>query len=223
MELRTKKKVNYRTLDRGEPIKTVPEKTWSTSKLWQLETLDSRLNDQGQEELFVHYIGWPKSFDEWRLASDITDSKEHEHSDAYQLLLSNLKVQVKENLTLSRIQDTEVTIKVPVQRETFGLLTKNIGALPFQTSGSRIVYRLDRDQLGKALGNNWWHRIGNEAGDFAYVNDDTLQLWLTERSCLVEYTPDLQKKSVHRGFFCTLRFVKQTANNNELYLLNQTA
>ena len=53
-----------------------------------------------------------------------------------------------------------------------------------------------------------------------YVNDDMLQVWLIERSCLVEYTPDLQRKSLYRGFVCSLQFVKQTGNKSELHLLS---
>ena len=219
MELRTKKKVNYKRLHSGCPISDPKPLSWPTSKLWRLKTLDTRVNKCGKEEFLVHYVGWPTSFNEWRLASEITDTSEHEESDAFQLLLSSLQIQVKESLNLSRVKSSEITVKVPVQKETFLLLLSKLEVHSLRTVGARETFRLDRSSLSGILGNDWWFRVCNEAGDFAYVDNSTLQLWLTERQCLQEFTRDLKKKLTYRGYVCSLRFVKQTSSSSELHFL----
>lgn len=221
MELRKRPKPDYRRLDRGEDVLpksglSVGDDKWPTSKLWRLEIIEERLVD-GVEQLRVHYSGWSNVWDEWRPKSEIIDTpSEHELSDAYLQFVSQIKIKVKERLNLSRLEDPEVSLQIPVQQETFEIFVANIGAQLHATKGVRKILRASLSSWSSVLGDNWWWRIGNEAGDFAYIKKDTLQLWITERQPLVEYTKDLKRRLVHRGYICVVRFVKRTGNSSDM-------
>lgn len=229
MELRKRPKPDYRLLDRGESVSQNScfvannKLSWSTSKLWQLEVIDERVNESGNEEVLVHYSGWANTWDEWRPKTDIIDKPaEHECSDAHTQFLCQVKIQVKESLNLSRLQNPEVTLQLPVQQETFDKFVEGLEAEVSATRGVRKILRAPLSAWSRVLGtDSWWWRVGNEAGDFAYVDPSTLQLWLTERQPLIEYTRDLKRKLVHRGYLCVIRFVKQTGSHGDMDILDK--
>ena len=160
-------------------------------------------------------VDGPSKWDEWRPKYDIVNTPiDHELSDAYLLLISQIKIQVKENLNLSRIQNSEVTLQIPVQRENFDAFVKDIKGELNETKGVRKIFRAPLSAWSNVLGEDWWWRVGNEAGDFTYVEEETLQLWITERQPFVEYTRDLKKRLVHRGYNCVVRYVKRTGNSD---------
>ena len=121
-------------------------------------------------------------------------------------------LQVQEQLTIARGSDSEVTIRIPVQREVFHDFCEKAGLVK---SGPR--FRIgDFHHFSHLLGIDWDLRVCNEAGDHAKVNLDTLSMWLQEWRPLVTYTRSLTKKLVHRGYNLVLRFVKDYGNRLDL-------
>ena len=55
-----------------------------------------------------------------------TETPDHESSDAYSCYLSTLKINIEDNLNLSRVQNTEINLKVPVQKETSEILLNDL-------------------------------------------------------------------------------------------------
>ena len=76
-QLRKKPRVDYKKLADGPaiPCDSTKSDRWSTKKLYKLVVKESRLED-GTLKLYVHYIGWPTRYDEWRVASEVLDIPE---------------------------------------------------------------------------------------------------------------------------------------------------
>ena len=228
MNLREKKNLDYFAIHNGPELKPHSTKStkikWSTSELFRLEVVDTRINLLGSEEVKVHYIGWDDQYDEWRPKSDVVDTpSESEQTNAFDLLKIDLKVKVKENLHLSRVRDSEITLHFPIQRETFETFIHAIGAIEDNSKAGRVLFRATHASVAELLGPDWWYRLVNAAGDFAYLEEDTIQIWLHERRCLEEFVlteqKTLEKRLLHRGYLLAFRFVKLTGNRHELYKL----
>ena len=141
-------------------------------------------------------------------------------SDAFQLLKEDLQVQVKENLNISRVRDTEVTITVRVQTETFMQFIQTVEGEAAEIRRGVQIYRANWKSIAKCLGDDWHFRIVNKAGDFAYVVEETIQFWMNERRSLEEYVrvgDTFVKRLIHRGHTLSFRFVKNRGNRHELH------
>ena len=70
----------------------------------------------------------------------------------------------------------------------------------------------------KCFGDDWHFRIVNEAGDFAYVVESTIQFWVNEQRCQEEYVRvgDTFEKLIHRGHIPSFRFIKNKDNRDEV-------
>lgn len=223
MELRSKKSVNYRLLHAGDtaPIRSHHKQSRSLSRLWSLEVTGTRISE-GREEVFVHYKGWPNTFDEWRQKTDIViKPAEHENSDAYALFVTSLRIQIKEHLNVFRVRDTQVTVEIPVQRETFSLFLKEAGASLWKERRSQQIYRGDISSLQRVLGKNFFYHVCNAAGDFASIDETSVTLWLKERPCLTEFNSKLEKRPLHRGYTANFRFVKRLYNRTDMSAIRE--
>jgi hypothetical protein len=131
------------------------------------------------------------------------------------LISVNLLVssQIQEQLTIARGSDSDVTIRIPVQREVFDDFSKKAGLV--EASGSRFRVR-DYSVFAQHLGEDWDLRVSNDAGDHARVNLNTLTVWLQEQCPLVTYTSKLKKKLIHRGYNLVVHFVKDYGNRLDL-------
>ena len=223
MDLRKKERRDYRLLHSGGTIPVSHAKVkedsvkWSTSQFYELEVIDERDSPAGPEVL-VHYVGWDDHYNEWKPRSEVVDIKHS--SDALELLKQDLLVQIKENLNTSRVRDTEITVSISVQTETFEHFVTVIEAEVAEERRGIKIYRPTVRGVTNFLGADWHYRIVNKAGDFAYVLEDTLQLWLRERRCLEEFIKvgdSFVKKPVHRGHLLSFRFVKNRGNKHELH------
>ena len=129
-------------------------------------------------------------------------------------------MQIKENLNTSSVRDTEITVSISVQTETFEHFVTVIEAEVAEERRGIKIYRPTVRGVTNFLGGDWHYRIVNKAGDFAYVLEDTLQLWLREQRCLEEFIKEgdsFVKKPVHRGHLLSFRFVKNRRNKYELH------
>ena len=130
-------------------------------------------------------------------------------------------LQVKENLQIARRYDSEITVKIPSQKEAIEHFLTDINAQESKSVGRRIIYRSNVRNVGTVLASqDWFFKIHNSAGDFAYILEDTLQFWKFERAPLREYTRDLQPKLTHRGYHLTVRFVKDFGSKADLHHLD---
>lgn len=209
--------LNYAKLHRGSPLQLnlrsrEIKKTWSPKTLFEVTVLDSRQTDN-LREVKVHYPGWSTNFDEWRKESEIVETPQealtNSGEDFFKFSLLN---SIKEKLSCARKKDSEVTITIPVPKESFySLVTRH--NLDCSSKTARNSYYFSNTQLAKTtFMKGWWYRIINKAGDFAHIDLDTFQMWLRERPCLEEYTKEGQLKLTHRGFKAVVRFVVLLGN-----------
>ena len=116
MDLRKKRKMNYRTFNNDLVFNKKAsqcKECWSTAKLYDIKILDCRTS-ASVKEFKTNYLGWDEKYmyNEWIPANEIFDrSINCDRSDALSLLKLELLVEIEENLVLSRIRDTEVLIK----------------------------------------------------------------------------------------------------------------
>ena len=149
MNLRQKEPVNYKELHNGEPLvnECMKKPTWSTSKLWAVEIIGERDTANGKE-VEVHYPGWSSSYNEWRQLEEIvTRSADCQESEAIGHLRHDLKVKVKENLHVQRGHDSEVTITIPVQYETFQEFLSTAKPVGTEKKGGRTFYRCSLNNI----------------------------------------------------------------------------
>lgn len=189
------------------------EQSWSTTKYFKLDILKQE-ERCGQSYVLVHYKGWPKKFNEWRLASDILE-KPLRVPDAEELFRTQLAIKIKEELNGHRKKDSLVEIKIQIQKGTFTPL-ESVGSKR-ETAGVTSKYRLDKlSALNNFLGEGWHYRILNIVGDFCFITPGSVHYWMFERKPLLEFLPDHTTKLIHRGYTFTMRFVKDNGTNLDL-------
>ena len=87
-----------------------------------------------------------------------------------------------------------------------------MGSKICKRSEVREIHRYPMSSWNNVLGDDWWWRIINSAGDFAYIDQTTLHMSLKERQPLLEYIPQTFKKNSLTGVnVCDICFVKLTA------------
>ena len=96
---------------------------------------------------------------------------------------------LKINLHVQRRNVSEITIKIPVQFDTFQQFLAQVKPITKEKKGTHTLYRTS---CGRRLSTyfddeNWWYRIVNEHGDHANVVEKTIQSWLHEHQCLSEF------------------------------------
>ncbi|KAJ8018809.1 hypothetical protein HOLleu_42999 [Holothuria leucospilota] len=183
MKLRTKRdRIDYCRLHNGPSVRTnflgpKPKEisTWSTKKLYELEILATR-NEGPEREVKVHYTGWSKKFDEWRLESEILETPPAAvggpTAEFFQFLFL---ATVKEKLNGFRKLDSEVSFAIPVPKQVFEEFVKGSN-LKAEKSKGRTIYRFEDSDSAKSFSEEWWYRIINDAGDFVFIELDTFQI-----------------------------------------------
>ncbi|XP_072048249.1 uncharacterized protein [Amphiura filiformis] len=150
MKLRHKETVNYRQLNSGPKLQVSGRKAgserWPSSKLWRCHIVDER-----EDEVKVTWEGWPTSYDQWIPKVDAVDvSDATESTDAYGHLKYQIYVQIQEHLNIARFSDSEVTIRIPVQKETYERFINDCG-LKENTGICRVD---ESDRFEQVLGRN---------------------------------------------------------------------
>ena len=191
--------------------KKIPRR-WSTDTLFDVQILDQRVTLQKTESL-VHYIGWPHSFDEWREIGEIVERDTTATQDNTSLFFrTTLITSIQEKLNLARKRDSQVTIKIPIQEETFTAI-RHIGK-KINCSSKRVKYQPKNFENFLEFG--WWYRISNSNGDFAYVKKATLTYYIYKRRVLKTFSKELKPTCLQRGFMFVLTFVKGTGNKTDM-------
>ncbi|KAJ8017411.1 hypothetical protein HOLleu_45207 [Holothuria leucospilota] len=219
--------VNYVKLHCGEPLKNLAQSSsgdktshsWSTKKLYTVEVLSTR-QVNSRREVKVHYAGWSKRYDEWRLEEDIVQTPssaiDGNSADFFQFYLLT---SIKEKLTCCRKKDSEISFSIPVPKKVFPDFVERINLRGSSHKG-RTIYRFESVASAKeSFGNGWWYRIVNEAGDFCSIELETFQVWFNERPCLEEFDCEGNLILSHRGFQAVVRFVTFKGNKHDLSML----
>ena len=209
-------RVDYKKLSEGpafskEKIKT---STWSTSKLYRLNILETKV-EAGVTFCLVHYIGWDKKFDEWKQLSEIIDVPEEflkSSEQAISLFYKQLAITIKEKLTITKREDSFVEIRVPVVRDAFEHLKRSSSSA--EVNGKYNLNNLS--DLNEILGEGWHYRIVNRNQDFSFIIGETVSFYILERQPLTEFMKDGSLKLIHRGFVLVFRFVRDRGNRFDL-------
>ena len=82
--------------------------------------------------------------------------------------LTDLACAIKKHLQPSRSEDPEVRIQVPCDGESFQEL-REAGVIRSECGGAEKYGVNDYHDLDEILGENWYLRIVNSAGDFSYA------------------------------------------------------
>ena len=181
---RSRERVDYKALQEGPPLvrDSVNNVTWSTKELFRLTVLDNRVDDDGRCFVKVHYIGWDKKYDEWRPASDVVDIPDCfliSSTEAHTLFIEQLKIAIKESLHCQRKTSAFIEVRVPIVKDIFDTF-KDIGS---QKGKNRFhIGQLSILNELHVLGEGWFYRIVNAAGDFTYIVKDTVEYWISERA-----------------------------------------
>ena len=208
----TKSRVNFKELLlRGTRLPRATrcrERTWSTKKLYKLKVL-SQEERNGKLFCKVHYLGWPKHYDEWREAKDIVDTESCSNPVAE--FGHALRTEVKRGLNSSRRTDSLIQLSLPVKKEIY----EKLHQLGVPKRGKRQTIAKFSD-LNSCLGPDWHFRIVNAYGDFCYIVEKTVEFWLHDRKPLVEYRQDGSLQNIECGCSLRFNFVRANGNNKDL-------
>lgn len=102
---------------------------------------------------------------------------------------------MKENLNIARKVDSQVTVKIPAPKATVLQFFRESKLVKSQRGG-RNIYRGSTGNVAQVLGEDWFYRICNVNGDFAFIIEETLQFWMEERRVLAEFTKEKLQDTV---------------------------
>ena len=146
---RKRKQHDYRKLNSGPAVPTekLVSKTWSTTKLYELEVIDSKFVDN-KLLVKVHYTDdeWSAScYDSWRDATDVINIPDCclQFTDELKTqFFEQLKTAIKESLHGQRKIDSKVDIELPIPKTLFEELSC------LRTENTRRFQWLARRRLG---------------------------------------------------------------------------
>ena len=163
-------------------------------ELYRLNIVDEDVNNSLVK---VRYIGYSSDFDEWRARDDIVELSDSESdSDSKQrpsgtiqrfCLFEELTLRIKELLISRRKGDPVCHIVMSFDRMSFDSLVIR-GTVPKAGSSRRQVYTISHmTQFENLLGNRWYIRGLNAAGDFCFVTPGSVKFYLRETKGKIDY------------------------------------
>ena len=158
-----------------------------TSVLYRLRVLE-----RDEDRVKVRYIGYGSKYDEWRRLEDIVDLVDDDNSDEGDLrlldskqlspvakfcLFEELACTIKSSLFSRRKGDPLCSIDMSFDCLHFEALVRR--GMRKGTKGKTEIYSLSSlSKLDDLLGERWYIRGLNRAGDFCYVEPDTVRFYL---------------------------------------------
>ena len=192
------------------------------TKLYRLRVLEE---DEENGRVKVGYIGFTDEYDEWRRLEDIVTVEEEEEykeeeDNAYSApsqlkfcLFEELACRIKLLLFSSRKGSPVCSVSMSFDRVHFDSLVMR--GIRKETKGKKDVYSLDSlSKLDDLLGERWYIRGINVAGDFCYIEPGTVSFYLKQS----KPKPDFQLKNngtlVKRYFGMQNQLVFQFVRND---------
>lgn len=143
----------------------------------------------------VRYVGYGEEYDEWRLESEVVNLSGEEEgsscdSDDVRFrgpvrsqcsVFEELLYRIKALLTSSRKGDPSCRIIMSFDQVSFDALAMRCSLVNRNSKCKRQVYKVqDVSKLNDLLGDRWHIRGINASGDFCYVIDDTMKLYMKQ-------------------------------------------
>ena len=170
----------------------------------------------------VHYVGYSRSFDEWKSKEEIVALGEDADEDTGGvelvpnserfMLYNELAIRIKTSLNSHRKLSPVVRIDMPFDRIEFD------GGLRISGKEKRSIHGVQRytiaqfQDLNRLLGVNWHFRGINANGDFCYVIRNTVEYYLYHRRPLKEFMPSTEGSSPIKlrdtGYMLVFTFVR---------------
>ena len=196
-----------------EPAK---KKQREDKKLYDCEIVEV---DVSNSRFKLHFVGYPDSDGQWQTFTEdelpvLRRTKPFEFSretleERTEAFKSALYTELKKRLLpTTRKDDPAVRVELPVQRDVYESVFCSVGVC-FERHGN-IIRKPTIEDLSSILGYNWNVRIKNVNGDFHFVKDRSLELWITERTSLQEYV------------FVGGKFLRQVIDQEPLLVLTFT-
>ena len=168
----------------------VEESSSTSDTLYRLQILEE---DQENGRVKVGYVGYGDEFDEWRRVEEVVSIDDDEEVDSSArpmavttttkpverrfCLFEELSCKIKTQLLTSRKANPVCSIVVSFDFVHFDSLA--IRGFKRDTKGTREIYSVTSlTKLDDLLGERWYIRGINMAGDFCYVEPDTVRFYL---------------------------------------------
>ena len=144
----------------------------------------------------VHYKGYGEEHDEWRPFSDnafpvvryqpVTLPSVESLEERTLIFTERLGREIKKRLRSVRKDDPDVRLEMPVDRDIFEQSFQNVGKGLLEKEREVRTLQNNRE-LDDLLGCMWDCRLNNANGDFQYVTNGTVVLWLAEREPIQQF------------------------------------
>ena len=196
-----------------------PQKRVSKNKLYDIEVVE-----ENGSQVKVHYCGYGPEYDEWKPRSEVVYTKpSFSPSNQQYSPITDLACAIKKHLQPSRSEDPEVRIQVPCDDESFQAL-REVGVIRSEGRGAEKYGINDYHDLDEILGENWYLRIVNSAGDFSYAILATISFHLSKARPILEYevvkktdnTLDFLPTYIEQSNSLVFKFVRGDGNKKKL-------
>ncbi len=170
----------------------------------------------------IHYIGWPKYYDEWKNAEEVAEKvhcpllKASSLQDRKKVFLHHLLFSIKNALYPTLKSDPVIRIETPIDND----LWEKVAEIMDMSSKAQRKADISNTALTKVFGDTtWWYRIYNSNFDYCYVIDGTFVLKILKRA-LTEYKikgdDGLTECIRNDCLTCVCTFVRGNGNHNNL-------
>lgn len=198
--------------------KSSQESSSFTNELYRLKIIDS---DENSGRVKVRYIGYGEDYDEWRLLEDIIElgndsSSGDEGAEVVATevatrvgkfcLYEELAYRIKSLLYSTRTGNPVCRIIMGFDVVYFEGLIRRATQV---NTGKKRVYQLSGlTKLDDLLGKRWYIRGINAAGDFCYIQPDSVKYYLKQcrRRTEFQMQPDGSLRKCVHGGRCQLVF-----------------
>ena len=193
------KRHDYRALAEVHLPRQRPKKHAAKDGVYRISIVEE---DEERSRVKVHYIGWPRRYDEWKQKSELIAIRDNDtpsdpdvaRASAPQLcqptwfsLYYELGTKIKQSLYCGRKDSPSVCISMPFDKIQFEGGLKSCGIASRNVHGiQRYKVRHYRD-LNHLLGSKWHFRGLNCNGDYGYVVLQTVEFYVYKRRPITEY------------------------------------
>ena len=207
METR-RKKLNFWSLVNGMKL---PRAQRCRGKLYSVTVLERNTTT---DMVKVHYDGYGSEDDEWRPAAEIVEVRGRGTVPTPVptfSLYQELAIKIKSSLISTRKGSPEVKIEMCFDKPLFDQGLKTRGILKRICRGIAYYTISSYSDLNDLLGDKWFIRGLNAAGDFCYVSLASISFCLKRRRALYEYVPDassFNKQMYQQSYVVQFTFVR---------------
>ena len=209
------------------PITEGDEQAKVAEELYRLDVLE---RDVQHGLVKVRYIGYGPEYDEWRLMNEIVEltsdkssSDEGPHADdstrdffQYPAILDRVCVQgiVKSLLISSRKGNPNCRTSMPFDQVSLDSLVVRSSMVPSCEQRKKKIYTLlNLSKFDDILGERWYIRGLNMAGDFCYVMHNTVRFYLKCNGGKIDYQllndGSIIKQYFGKGYHLVFSFVRE--------------